>query len=108
MMLAGEDAASCERVHHRAGIAARDENAFARIARFIPQHRDAMRGVLAGDAEERREKFRPDVFEADQADADDRVAFVQLRTERFWKLRPNDLRVGPKINENAPSDGACE
>ena len=45
------------------------------------QDGNSMRGIFATHAYDRRQQLRADVLQANQADAGDRMTFVQLRTE---------------------------
>src|SRR5947207_1833715 len=104
-MLTGEEASAGEVIDERARIAARDVDAFA-IA--VPRHREAMRGVLAGETGDRGEAFRTDVLQADQADAGDRVTVVQLRTECAGKLALGHVGIETVVDQQPPADYAVD
>jgi hypothetical protein len=65
---------------------------------ILPDNGDAMRSVLAGEAQHPGKALRPDVLEADQADASDSVTVVQLWPERRRELTLNDLRLDPEVH----------
>ena len=109
MMFAGEDAAAGELVEFGAGVAARDENAFALGAVGIgPLDGDAVSGVFAGEAKEVGNAVGTDVFESNEADADDGVTFVEFGCEARRQESLNGCGIGAEIDEDSAFDGARE
>ena len=107
VVFAGKDPAAGEVVRQRAGVAAGDEDAFALVAVGIgPQDGDPVGGVLAGDAGPGRSAAGADAFEADQADAGDGVAVVELRAEAGGQDAIQRGGIDPVVHQQAAADQA--
>jgi len=72
---------------------------------FIPQYGNTMRCILAAKASDFRQQFRSDMLEADQADAGDRKALMQLRSKPRRELTLHDLGVDAKVGQDASAYG---
>src|SRR5262244_2248740 len=83
-----------EVINERAAVSARDVHALPVFTvRRGPPNRHSMGCVLAGQADHRRPMNRPDVLEPDEADAGNRGAVEQLRTEWFRELTLHHLGI---------------
>ena len=106
-MFAGKDAAAHQVIDLGASIPARDEDAFAGHALLVvPQHGDAVGGVLAVYADERWQDFWPDVFKPDQADAGDSATFIQFWSETRRQETLDGHWVNTIVDENATANGS--
>jgi hypothetical protein len=82
LMFAGEQSPAGEMIHERPCVSAGNVDAFVRTGSVVPDHRNAVRGILAGETERGGKSARPDVFEPNQTYAGDRAVVVQLRPKR--------------------------
>src|SRR5262245_2038898 len=109
MMLAGKHSSARDPVEERARITARNEHTFALNAgRIIPLDGDAMSGVLARQTENARQARGSNLFQADEADAHQRMSFVKLGSKRSWKDALHDGRISSEINEQPSLDCAFD
>ena len=108
LMLAGEQPAAGEMIHERPGVPTWNVDAFVGASVVVPDDSDAMRRVLARQAEDRREPARPDVLEADEANPGDGMTVMELRTERRRQLTLHDRRVDPEVDQQPSSYRAVD
>lgn len=67
-----------------------------------------MRCVLTGETENGREAGGPDLFQADQTNAGDRIGTLQLRTKWIRQQSLNNIRIDPKVDEQPPLNYASQ
>src|SRR5213594_2444018 len=106
LMLAGEQSAASKVIYQRPGVAPWNVNALVRSSLVVPDNGDSMGGVLARKADDAGETARSDVFEPDQTDSRDGLAFVELRMERRRQLALQNCGVNPEVHQQPSFDRA--
>src|SRR5262249_24882502 len=102
-----EEAPAEEGVQARRRVAPWDEDALPRPSvRCVPLDGEPMRHVLRHEAHEARERAWPDLLQADEADATDSPAPVELGPERRGQRPGENLGIDREIHEDAPVDDA--
>jgi hypothetical protein len=105
MMFTGEYTAAQQQVHRRVGITPGYEYAFVLVPILVvPQHGDTVCRVLAIQARETGNQPGAQVLQADETYTHNCMPVLQLGPESRRKLFLYDVRVGTKINEDAPLD----
>lgn len=109
MVDAWKEAPSGEGVEAGVGVATGDKDSCAWIAVFVlPFHRDAMSGVLAGDAEDFGKSLRADFLQADQADPHDGMVLEQFWSESWGKDRADDIGRGSVVEQDSAANDALD
>jgi hypothetical protein len=109
VMFTWKNAPAGHSVEQRAGIPSRDEDAFALDAgRIGPLNSEAVRRILAGDAENARQTSGTNALEADQADADQCMSVVQLGPEWTRHAALHGFGLGSKIDQEPSFDDALD
>src|SRR5262245_21313254 len=94
VVFTGKEASTGSVIEERISIAARDENAFLRLAIFVlPLNGDAMGSVFAAEAREAGKANWADLFEADKANAGNGRAVVKFGAEICGELALDDFGV---------------
>src|SRR5882724_9189334 len=106
MVFAGKDASAKKMVELRVCVAARDENAFACGAVFVPKDGHAMSSIFAVKANTLRYKPGPDMFQTNQTDAGYGEATLQLWSEARRQLALYHLRLNAEVGEDSSANCA--
>jgi hypothetical protein len=104
LVLAWEDAPARDPVKYGARVAAWDEHAFALSGRVSPLDSYSMSGVFARDSKQRRHATRANLFQANQADANNGVTTMEFGMERRGKETLHNFWLRTKVDQQPPFD----
>src|SRR2546425_13106179 len=109
MMLAGKYSPAGYQIEQRARVASRDKHTLALNSRRIrPLDCDAVRGVLARQTQRAWQARGPNLLQPNQANAHQRLLFMELGPKRLGPNALHHCRVGSEVDQQPSLNRALD